>query len=444
MGKGFRCLFGCFLFLVFAGGCRKKQPVGPGKEEPLKAIVYGDTLNCVTCPQHDIAWPSLADSPWPMAVVNQQGLSRSKVPVLTQGYITWTIDLKDFNGHKNSIRYGSAVGADGTIYVVEGPSLNAVSQDGKFLWSSADSFEVRTGPIVGNDSTIYCGCVELNDVDGNQGGFIAVRPDGSIKWAIKRSESFPEIRPFMGIDGTIYTRNQAGMLYAINQQGIVIWQKQVAPPVWNIITASPDGSILYLTGPGATLIAIHADTGVQYWDVNIGVDFLHYASIDNQGNIYFYRAPTDSTREIVSIDPDGLERWSYAVDYKHYTDGLGGSPMNGVSIAYNGFLYMPFLPTGVYALDYAGKLRWRYAPVCGGTQTCLSNSRPVICDSEDNLVCFDYEMGLIVKLINNGTILFEMNLADYCPGMPRVGPCAVAGDGSLLVPTGASELLAIH
>ena len=95
------------------------------------------------------------------------------------------------------------VGKNGTIYIgihgmekEEHIRLFAVNPNGTHKWSFATVGRLARTPLMGDDGTIYVGCL--------RGFFYAVNPDGTEKWRLELGEPVIEGNPVIGYDGTIY------------------------------------------------------------------------------------------------------------------------------------------------------------------------------------------------------------------------------------------------
>ena len=133
-------IFVCTLLVVCA---RRRTPY-----EPEDTAVAN-----IKMPQQDIPWPSLADSPWPMASVNPQGIARSAFPGPDMGEVVWSLDLA--SGRQNN---QPAIGPDGTIYFSMDFGLVAVSPEGNIKWRILTERRINTpksGAVIAADSTIY-------------------------------------------------------------------------------------------------------------------------------------------------------------------------------------------------------------------------------------------------------------------------------------------------
>jgi len=415
------------LLALLAGCANNKDPVKPEPNpEPLPApaytFIYGDTLNATAqCPQIDIPWPSLANSPWPMAMVNQQGLSRAPWPLLTTGELIWSVPpVHEATGY-GAIEWGLSVGPQGQIYTNEGwKAHRAHSHDGDLLWQLGAPYEPSTGSSIGADGTLYCGSYH---------GLLAVNPDGSIKWVFKEDTYFNGVRPLIGVDGTIYARavKEYLTLYAISSEGQEIWSTAVDRPAY-CVTASPDGSVLYAQGDGGHLLALNAATGAELWRFPLGLRGFGHAAVDNSGNLYVCRAVQDTLRELVSLSPTGQERWCYRVphSYQNWDQGLLGP-----TIAYNGYIYAVMLEGGVIALDYEGKLRW-----------CLHTPTqwfwPPFTDSAGDILLLCQIRDHIFKVSESGHLIrayqlrHDYQLADF----PSMMPSGLSHDGCFLAAAG--------
>ena len=425
MSQAWRCA--ALLFLFLAGCANNKDPVKPEPNpEPLPApaytFIYGDTLNATAqCPQVDIPWPSLANSPWPMAMVNQQGLSRAPWPLLTTGELVWSVPpVHEATGY-GAIEWGLSVGPQGQIYTNEGwKAHRAHSADGSLLWQLGAPYEPSTGSSIGADGTLYCGSYH---------GLLAINPNGTVKWAFKDNTHFNGSCPLIGVDGTIYARAHS-TLYAISLSGQEIWRAQIGRPTRNSITSSPDGNALYINGDGGHLLALNAATGTELWRFLLGFEIFNHAAVDNAGNLYVTRAPQDTLRELVSLSPTGQERWCYRVPHR-YSNPAPTQAMYGATIAYNGYIYADMLQGGVIALDYEGKLRWRlnastrmfWAPFTDSAGDIL-----LLCQNEGHI----FKVSESGHLIRAYQLRHDYQLADF----PSMMPSGLSHDGCFLAAAG--------
>ena len=419
-----RILCALLLLLLLAAACTdKKDPVKPEPNPepppvPAYTFIYGDTLNATAqCPQVDIPWPSLANSPWPMAMVNQQGLSRTPFPVLTGGSLIWSeppVPADTGYGHCDR---GLAVGPDGTIYRNDGWSAHtAISTAGQKLWTISDPYEPRSGAAIGNDSTIYCGA---------RHGFLAISPKGTVKWAFREDLSFSEIRPLIGMDGTIYARSNS-TLYAVTPDGSELWHAEVSSNYLYCITASPDGEALYVNGATENLVALNANTGNEIWRFHLGFDRYYHVAVDNAGNLYTCRTVQDTLREIISISPGGEERWSYRASNSY--DALT-QWMSCPSIACNGYIYTDMHEGGLIALDYEGQFRWSFKPID------IGNFWPAIIDPNGDILLLSDGHDWVYKISEDGHLITSFTLHERFSlnGLPSINPSAITHNGDILI-----------
>ena len=111
--KVIKALILTILLLSIVEGCKKNDTVGPDDTNGLVAYLQ--------CPQTDIDWPSLADSPWPMFLHDPQHTSRSPLAGPQNGTFTRIGPVNE------EIFSSPAVTEDGLIiFGAEGSSNNRI------------------------------------------------------------------------------------------------------------------------------------------------------------------------------------------------------------------------------------------------------------------------------------------------------------------------------
>ncbi|MDZ7261535.1 MAG: PQQ-binding-like beta-propeller repeat protein [candidate division KSB1 bacterium] len=392
------------LILLLFDCSRDKKPLEPEQPSPIPC----------TMPQTDIPWPSLANSPWPMSTVNPQGIARSRYLGPQEGKVHWAIAPEDTFSTRDEI--GPAIGPDTTIYfTIDGitKSFLALTPEGHIKWfkERSETFRIYTGPVVAADSTIYVGGAN----------FYALRPNGSVKWVFQEGTFFVEIRPLLGIDGTIYTQNFQGIIYALTPDGNIKWQNEIGQGGTCYMSASPDGSTIYAPGKDSTLIALDAENGAILWSVKTRVNSCAGPTVDSQGNIYCYAWENPRVVHdgficyegfVYSLDPAGKLRWKYKV-------GPVGTvlPWAGITIDYNGNCYFSWNSggIGVISLDYAGHLRWKLDYPDGFSDW------PVVCDSENDLYLLNELLPKVLCYFPDGTLKFSLEVPGWHLNAAAIG-----------------------
>ena len=261
------------LFLSIVEGCKKNDTVGPDDTNNLVAYLQ--------CPQTDIDWPSLADSPWPMFLHDPQHTSRSPLAGPQNGTFTRIGPVNE------EIFSSPAVTEDGLI-IFGAEGVFAFDVSGTQVWhfdtgGTHDDF-VNSSPCIASDGTIYVGC--------KNGNFYALNPDGTLKWLFNTEQTFAFESPSISKDGSdiyITTRDRDKStitLFDIDTTGQMVWRYDL-PKGGTVLTSpaiSPDGNTIYITAASA-LHALNTDGQLQWtFDAypNVGIPV-----IDNDGNIYF-------------------------------------------------------------------------------------------------------------------------------------------------------------
>ncbi len=405
----------CLLVLIIFFHCtRDKTPLQPG----IKQTGIPSSM-----PQYDIPWPSLANSPWPMAAVNPQGIARSPFLGPMKGQAHTFAKLGRFGRNDT----GLSIGPDGTIYscLNSSPSESgfiAIAKDGNIKWTRPWIIQdYLTGPVISADTTIYVG-----------GYYIwALRPDGTEKWRFRQGGSFYDIRPLLNIDGAICSRDEHGNIFALTAEGKLKWQQHFDDENnLTYLVSSPDGRTIYSQRKKA-ITALDSQNGSILWsslkasDINEGGP-----AVDCQGNIYFFAFNDSNTVCLYSISSSDELRWK--------TDIVGscrGQHNRGITIDYNGYLY--FSDSGTRSLNCAGKERWKVEyPICA--------SLPILCSLDNHLYIFSCPQNSLMWCYRfDCTLEFSIDIKDL--GLDPFGYWAYAaiGNGTVYAGTTSSWLVAI-
>jgi outer membrane protein assembly factor BamB len=341
--KVIRTLVLTIMFFYVVMCCKKNDTTGP--HDGIVNIIE------VTCPQIDIPWPSLADSPWPMWRHDPQHTGRSPYQGPQDGEYAWAANPHPVYELTTTV----LIGPDGTLYYHiaghNGQYLVALNPNGSEKWSYQFDEGVEPAgraPVITADGTLWVGCDDLY--------LYAINPDGTLKDKFYVGVHIYNLT--IGIDGIFYfvTHESGpldGTLYSVNQDGSINWSLKLdngfsyaGTPVF-----SPDGFTLYVSGGLEGLYAISTDGELQWRVRDIG-ETVWCRIVDNQGNIYVIPGRQLMAGLIISYNPDGSVRWTYP--------GAHPSSHNALTMDHNGFLYaVDYKEDCLISLDYFGNLRWK-------------------------------------------------------------------------------------
>ncbi|MFZ5517217.1 MAG: PQQ-binding-like beta-propeller repeat protein [Candidatus Zhuqueibacterota bacterium] len=371
-------------------------------------------------PQVDIPWPSLADSPWPMAHGNVQCTGRSRFQGPRQGKVSWTFAEEGMQEVNNS----PVIGNDGTIYFTDWHHLYAINPDGTMKWKFTPGRNIETSPMVGQGNIIYLGTGNLvSEPYYNTGCYYALNADGSIIWEFHTSAFITNYSDAIGLDGTIYFVDTQGTLYALNPGGTLKWSTRGKEGLkggeYMSIAMSPDGSILYVFGEDSTLNAIDAQNSQLIWQYPIGYDIYSSPLVDCEGNIYFF-AREMNQNVICSAKPDGQLRWKFKGK-----EAVSLIAVSHLHIDKDGNIY--FINSyQICSLDYDGNLRWaKTSPY----DFLIGPTTPILGDC-GGVVYITFGEMIILGLDQQGNKLFECQIPTPAMGLYNG---AISDDGYLYI-----------
>ncbi len=298
-------------------------------------------------------------------------------------------------------------------------------------WTYQTGARVFASPIVGHDGTVYVGSLD--------GQFVALNPDGSLKWRYSAGQKiYPsalitgssiifgtnqkelvslslqgqprwklplhdavDASATLGPDGRIYV--VANGAYAVDLLGRLHWHKPTADHVRTAPVIHPAHLVIIGTTEG-TLIALRPD-GSLAWEVALGGAIEGAASVGDDGQIYV----GTGRGEIVQVDATGAVGWRFKT----------GSEVRATpAIARNGTIVVGSYDGKVYAISPSGALLWKVAT--GGrvrASARIDADGRIYVGSQDNfLYCID----------PRGSVLWRYNVGQDVDSTVEIG-----SDGTL-------------
>ena len=359
--------------------------------------------------QHDIPWPSLADSPWPMSHHDPQNTGRSKNNGSLIGDIEWQLNIPGINSAVGFTDF--VLGEDSTIYFgssyenVNGEQMSylyAVSINGNIKWKFALNHPfVDTAPLVASNGTVYIGSGDKY--------FYAIDLNGQLKWKYGADESIFLSGINIDKSGNIYFISNSGKLISLDNQGNFRWQLLpdggLKASSESGITFSPDGKTIYAPGHvgfGSKSLYAISHEGNILWSFGTDV-YIIQPLVDSEGNIYFeYSNPNDSLfYGFLSLYPSGLKRWVYPT-----SAGFVLPTMDK-----NGNIYFA-KGSGIVSLDYHGNFRWNF------NLNGLIPTTALCCDNSGNIY---YASTDFIAINNDGTLKYTLPISDFNFSSPAIG-----------------------
>ncbi len=369
--------------------------------------------------QDDIPWPSLADSPWPMNNHDPQNTGRGKMSGSLEGIVDWI-----FLEQNKYINSSLVIDSDSTIYApFENGGLIAIKPDGTIKWRILeDKTSTPATPILTSTGLI---------IHSTQAGIYGISKNGTIEWFYPISP-ITDYALTIGNDGVIYfiTNN---FLYALNLNGQIEWSyfnSEFAGV--SSLSFSPDSKTLYVPGNINTpaLIAFDVDKKQIIW--RFGRGGTQWSVVDSYGNIYvsaFIDSINNGRGTLFSLKPDGSINWFREHVSWSTIGGVPRSSLAKLTLDKSGNLF--FVSDSIFSIDYSGRIRWRKKIEADGFVTS-----PLVSDENGNIyiVKEKFEHFDLLVFNNQGDLLFEiLNLEDY------PGQSPIIAFKKLIIPSGNGQ-----
>ncbi len=301
-----------------------------------------------------------------------------------------------------SIYAGSAIGADGTIYVgSEAGGIYAVNPNGTVLWKYGSTLSVLN-PAIATDGTIYA---------GTPYAFVALNPNGTLKWSLPFT---PMYHPVVGTDGTIYIYSRSNTFYALNPDGTTrwTWDVRIVSSVRSFSTViAADGTIYVIDDYNC--YAINSD-GTLKWSYSVWHN--PQPALADDGTIYLV-----SPNEFIALNTDGTLKWQSSID--------GGT--TALAVGHDGSIYISDY-VSLIAYNPNGTVKWRH--VAG-----VPAVSHLVIDAMGTLIvaCNGYmedDANYLCAVNPNGTLRWSVPVCDIDDASPSIG-----ADGTIYLGTGPDD-----
>jgi PQQ-like domain len=253
---------------IYCGGDKKFVSLKP---DGTTNWIYTET-NFPFSPTFQVSFPAIAED----GTVYVNGSENQLYAFNTNGSIKWV-----FNIYPELYRVPApSIASDGTIYFSAKAATNAyflaVRPDGTIKWQYVNSSlkEFGTGASIGSDGTIYTLGLFPTTSRYAEGNLYAFNSDGTVKWVCTNSiltEFLYRIStPAVTADGTIYIGGADGRLFAINSSGTLNWVSDyLGGEIHSSPSIGPDGTIYVsdLYGNPSRIYAFNGSSPLacSYW-----------------------------------------------------------------------------------------------------------------------------------------------------------------------------------
>jgi outer membrane protein assembly factor BamB len=325
---------------------------------------------------------------------------------------------------------------------------NTSTNTGHLIWSFQTQAPILGSPVIGLDGTIY--------IKDDNSELYAINPDGTQKWNTTLGVVYSIVStPAIASDGTLYAGGLK-KLYAINPDGTQKWDFTTFDNVDWGLTIDRDGTI-YAGPKDQRLYAINPD-GTEKWRWFNSWSLTGSPTIGGDGTIYI----GSDDDKLHAINPDGTEKWNFTTG-----DWVWASAAIGI----DGTIYFGSSDHRVYALNPDGTEKWSYltegevkytSPAIGRDGTIYVGSfdhklhainpdgsqkwnfttgdrvRSTPAIGSDGSIYFGSDDGNIYSINSDGTEKWRLTTGDQVRSSPAIG-----SDGTIYVGSLDGKLYAI-
>ncbi len=430
----------------------------PGYQRPMRAGMNNnpdEMINYIQTTPKMLQWepgrqriPFLLEHgprTWPVFLHDPKHTGRSPYEGPQTSAVAWTYRIGEErnmgpNGGTAGLHDSPISGPLGAIYVgsyIDGQArFLAINPDGTLKWNAAVYGGGTEGiPALGSDGAVYF----TTSGGVNQNGLLyCLNPYGSLRWTGKDASltHFYLVQTGLALasDGTIYLCDTVGSaLAAVNPNGTLKWRFPLGARSWSSPAIAGDGTI-YVGQDDHVLYAVNPD-GSQKWSIKLSNVASYYAyspAVGEDGTVYF-----GDWDKFYAITPSGQVIWR--VDL-----GATSSPAMGTdgTIYVGGYLDSQGGERGLAAIDRAGTIKWSF-PVNGS----LSSSPAIGSDGTiyfgsseydpDYVGCPEYDDSHVYALNSDGTLKWKYKTGGFVVSSPLI-----TSDGKLVVSSWDGNLYA--
>ena len=385
--------------------------------------------------QVDIPWPTLANSDWPMIAHDPQITGRSPFSGPKTAAIKWTVDLP------YGVFSGPIIGEDGTLYVgtnsylfFAGDTTNyfyAIDpKSGEIKWTflTGDPHANESGYLINNEGTIFF---------GSQSGWLyAIDTTGTLKWKYNTGSNIYQDVMNTDLQGNIYITNASDSLYCFSKDGQLNWAVRYGNGMFpHSVSMSPDGNTLYIIGSNDSIYALNSSGEIKnVFGFPESIADRCPLLIDNSANIYILTRYQGAGGAVVSFDSTGNINWIYEINNSNPQ-----LPLSSPAIDYQGNIYYNYtIQVGaenrerIESIDYFGNYRWTYQ----FEQPNEWITMPLIVDKDGTVYCGSSNGYYFYAISSEGELLWKLPLDGY--EIDNSG--AIGSDGTLYIGTHLSSV----
>jgi outer membrane protein assembly factor BamB len=315
--------------------------------------------------------------------------------------------------------------ADHKIYAID-------PHEGMKLWEHDVGEIIDSAGCVGKDGTVY--------IAAGDGKIHAYVPDGTEKWTFdifkRKKEQFTfstnywfEANITLGPDNYLYVANDDFFLYKLSLDGKPIWGYRTGFLVWSVPSFGKDDTV-YLAGFDHILYALDMKTGHEKWKTNLGGSLVSSPAIGEDGTIY----QGSFSGKMSALDGiTGKILWEVST---------GGHIYASAAVSLDNMVYFGSTNGTFYAVDgRTGEVKWTY--YIGDAIRCSASIGP---DPEEKalyLIYFGGGDGAVYAIEPAGKIRWKYNTLDQAlnTDYPNINASIALGHNGLAVACSTGDIV---
>lgn len=197
------------------------------------------------------------------------------------------------------------------------------------------------------------GLLYVSSYDGPRSGVYPlcayIQSSGVLAWSYDAPTDELRGGPAVGPDGSVYVGSMDQNVYAVTATGQKKWTQNTGGKIEGSPVVAPNG-LLYIGNDQGTFLALSTATGAPAWSFQCGGPVQGSGAVDNAGSVFF---GSFDQHVYALAQSSGVLKWKFLTN---------GAVQSSPAVSSNGVVFIGSNDNNVYALDSStGALVWKHA-----------------------------------------------------------------------------------